>query len=242
MKKTINLQTGIGVPVTAIRRNAEMGIYPSTIGFTQIMDKFTTEEALRIAYIPIILSKAAFEYAKFVTRICAELKLPFKHQVRVIKWCISEYERTQIGNVRPEILARLEKQVEFFFEQADDDVDNLWTIIRQELTDKYPDLPHIGLFVNIYVCVSLLGYVWKFEASANHMIQKRTNTPYSNVVNPYCIEIRNACLSIADNYKLTKSKIIEIGVQAIAQKVDQIAIQLPSANETDNSNNNSYEK
>lgn len=226
MTKTINLQTGIGVPVTAIRRNADMGIYPSTIGFNQIMDKFTTEEALRIAYIPIILSKAAFEYAQFVTRMCAELRLPFKQQVRVIKQSIAEYKRTEIGNIRPELLERLEMQVECFFEQADDDVDNLWSIIRQELVSKYSELPHISLFVNIYVCVSLLDYVCQFEESANQIIQKRTNTPYSNYTNVHCIHIRNACLAIAEKYKITKTDIIKTGIRSIANKVDKVAINI----------------
>ena len=47
MKKTINLHTGIGVPVTAIRRNADMGIYP----YRRSGDCYPKER--RYGYLPI---------------------------------------------------------------------------------------------------------------------------------------------------------------------------------------------
>lgn len=224
------------VTLAGIDRNSEMGLLPREIEFGEILKKFSVEEALRIAYIPIVLSKAAFEYAKFAVRLCVEKKLPYRKQTRIIREAIDEYEQGLMGTIRTEVRTRLESQVEFFFDQADDDVEKLWYVIRLELIKRYPDMPQIDLLTNIYVCVSMLDYVRKFEETTNYTIQSRTHMPYANYINKQCIDIRNAYLSIADNYKIARTDIIQLAIRIIALKVDKIAVTLPDGESTDEDN------
>ena len=66
-----------------IRHYAFSGITPAAVPRIEIEDlmrSFRLEEALRIAYVPIILSQSAFQYADFARRICVEKRLPYKKE------------------------------------------------------------------------------------------------------------------------------------------------------------------
>lgn len=49
---------------------------------SEMLSKFTPEEALKIAYLPIVLTQAAFRFATAVANECAQRQLDYKKPVR----------------------------------------------------------------------------------------------------------------------------------------------------------------
>ena len=75
--------------ITPLRKRmmAQLGIGTS-LSPSDLLDKIPVETVTKIVYIPIIVSRAAFEYADFACRLCAEKRLDFRKYTRTIKdWC-----------------------------------------------------------------------------------------------------------------------------------------------------------
>lgn len=203
-----------------------IGSFPKEIRIEDMLDKFSVEEAVRIAYIPIILTKAAFQFADFIRRQCIEGRLPYQKESRIIRQSLHDYERETLGQVNTEVMETLEKQVGYFFEEAGDNVQTLWYVVNGELKKRYPELSGYDLLTNVYVCVSLLDYVRRFESSADHIIRQRTGLPYASVQNRQSTDVRNACLSIADKYRVKRTEMIDLAIRVIALKVDGMVVEI----------------
>lgn len=209
-----------------IAMTAGIGSFPREIKMEDMLSKFSTEEAVKIAYIPIILTKAAFQFADFVRRQCVEGRLPYMKESRTIKQSIHDYERETLGQVKTEVMETLEMQVGYFFEEAGNNVQTLWYVVNSELKKRYPELEDYNLLTNVYVCVSILDYVRRFELSADHIIQQRTSMPYASVQNRQSADIYNACLSIADKYKVVNTEMIKLAMRVIAVRVDGMVVEV----------------
>lgn len=205
---------------------AGIGSFPREIKMDDMMKKFSLKEAIKIAYVPIILTKAAFQFADFIRRQCIENRLPYQKESRIIKQSLQDYERETLGQVNTEVMETLEKQVDYFFEEASSNVQTLWYVVNSELKKKYPELSSYDLLTNIYVCISILDYVRKFESSADYIIRQRTSIPYASVQNKQSIDVRNACLTIADRYKVQKTNMINLAMRTIAIKIDKIVLEV----------------
>lgn len=205
---------------------AGIGSFPGEIRIEDMLEQFSVEEAVRIAYIPIILTKAAFQFADFIRRQCVEQRLAYVKESRAIRQALHDYERETLGQVNAGVMDTLEKQVGHFFEEAGTNVQTLWYVVNSELKKRYPELSSYDLLTNIYVCVSILDYVRRFESSADHIIRQRTGMPYASVQNCQSADIRNACLSIADRYKVERTDMINLAIRVIALKIDAMVVEV----------------
>lgn len=187
-----------------------------------LMHSFSLEEALRIAYIPIILSQAAFQYADFARRICAEKRLPYRRESRIIRAAMEEYERRNLHQLSDRARELLEVRTEEFIDEADRQLQVLWYTVNGQLKKEHPQLDNYDLLTNLYMAVALLDYVRRFELATGHEIQRRTGNPYASAVNPLSTAVRDACLSIAGQYTLQRTDLLERAVRAIALRVEKI--------------------
>lgn len=101
--------------ITPLRKRmmAQLGIGTS-LSPSDLLDKIPVETVTKIVYIPIIVSRAAFEYADFACRLCAEKRLDFRKHTRTIKEQVAEYERKTVGLVGRDIQEFLEGSVDSF--------------------------------------------------------------------------------------------------------------------------------
>lgn len=219
------------ITIAAKHMNAELGFCPGNLEMNTINQLFSPTEALRIVYIPIILSEVAIEYARFVLKLCAEKRLPYKKQTRIIKDGIESYEK-HISMSRKAIHQRLEQKVDEFIDLSGTDVDKLWYVIKNKLMERYPGLEDYSLPANIYSCVSLLNYAVQYDMEANFTIQKRLNIPRHIRMDADCSRIRDACLDIAKNYRIDCSDIIALAVKIIARRVEEFATVLHTDDNT----------
>lgn len=190
------------------------------LDINDLFQAFTVEEALKIAYIPIVLTKSAFEYADFARQICVAKRLPNAKESRIIKEAFAEYERGIMNELREEVKEGLENKMEYFFDEADREIQTLWYSISGELKKEYPELDNYDLLTNIYTAVAILDYVRKFECSAAIEIMRRTGTGYACMENKYSIRVRNALLKIAGKYTMKNTDMLKLAIRVLAIKVD----------------------
>ena len=201
------------------------------ITMKRMLDKFSVEEAIKIAYIPIILSKAAFRFARMAVDECVSRKLPYRKQVRQIRDSIDGYEREAFETVKPEVLEALTRQVEGFFYAAGHDVQTLWFVINSELKKRYPDLGDYVLLTHSYVVISILDYIREFEIESDRVIRGRLPMHYVSVRNRHLKGLRDACMAIADVHKLDNTDMLRLAMRCIAVKVDGMVVTVTGGSE-----------
>lgn len=209
--------------ITPLRKRmmAQLGIGTS-LSPSDLLDKLPVEAVTKIVYIPIIVNRAAFEYADFVCRLCAEKRLDFKRQTRVIKEQIAEYERKTVGLVGHDIQEFLEGSVDSFFEEAHDHISKLQMAVQQEMKKQWPELTDYNLLLNLYMCVILIDFVRKFERASSKAIQQATQNPYVAIENEQLMRIRATCMDMAGKYKLPNTDMIRLGVKILAMNIDKM--------------------
>lgn len=211
--------------IPIIRHQAYSDITPVAapkVSIDDLIRSFSFEEAVRIAYVPIILSHSAFQYADFARRICAEKRLPFQKESRIIRAAIEEYERMTKYTLSDKANEILNQRTEEFTDEAEKQLQILWYTVSGQLKKEHPEVANYDLLTNLYMAVALLDYVRRFELSAGMEIAKRVGTPYASSANPLSTAVRNACLSIAGEYTLQRSDMLERAVRSIALRVDKI--------------------
>ena len=165
---------------------------------SEMLSKFTPEEALKIAYLPIVLTQAAFRFATAVANECAQRQLDYKKPVREIRAHTKEYIRNIIGG---------------------DKVD----LINSELKKEYPHLKEYNLLTNIYICQALCTYVREKEMHYDQLIRMRLSAPYHSTVNKDALAVCKALQEIAGNYKISiHTRIINTAVKVIGIKIDNM--------------------
>lgn len=187
-----------------------------------ILAHFTLTEAFRIVYVPVILAKAAFDYATFARRICAEKRLNFAKPCRVIRQAIDDYDKRYTYLVRTEPLQDLQAKVDNFFDEADNSLQVLWYTIKNQLARQYPEVGNYDLLANIYMAVSILDYVRRHEEASSHEIRRRTGIAHYNMAAPEITILRRALMSIAGAYRMDSTDTLRLAIRALALKADKM--------------------
>ena len=82
---------------------------------------------------------------------------------------------------------------------------------------------YLDFFVlNLYMCVILIDYIWKFERATAQFIQKATMSPYIPRPNQHLVNIRRACMSIAGDHVLPSSDNIRLAIKILAMNIDKM--------------------
>ena len=210
----------IRTPLQSVRM-AQLGIGTS-LSPSDLLDKIPVETATKIVYIPIIVSRAVFEYADFVCRLCAEKRLDFKKQTRIIKEQVVEYEWKTVGLIGKDIQKFLNESVDSFFEEAHDHIGKLQMAVQQEMKKQWPELTDYNLLLNLYMCVILIDFVRRFERASSKVIRQATQNPYVAIENDNLLHVRKACVDIAGKYRLPSTDMIRLGVKILAMNIDKM--------------------
>ena len=187
-----------------------------------LMRHFTVDEAFKMAYLPVILTKSAFDYADFVRRICSEKRLSFNKPCRELRQAVEEWNRHYLYTVRLESQDKLQAKVESFFDEADNSLQAMWYTIKNQLAKQFPQVENYDLLANIYMAVILLDYVRKVETAIGHEIHRRTGAPYVTMVSPECRRARRALMDIAGAYRMDNTDLLRTAIRALALKADKM--------------------
>ena len=205
------------------------GIVPDKASmFAHMRQAFTFEESLRIAYVPVLLTKKAFRFAEGVCVQCAASKLPYQRYTRIIRAASDSYIRQTLGaTISKSTLQILENRTDLLFDRAGDNVQTLWFVVNNELKKQHPELDHeYELLTNLFCAVSLLNYVEKYERVVDMTITQRNGLKNATTSVQEVTDVKNALLSIADKYKICHTSMINLSVRIIAIKIDTIVQEL----------------
>ena len=186
-----------------------------------LLDVLSPKEAIRIAYVPVIMTKAAYRFADRVTQTCISWRLPYAKQSRMIKQSKADWEQECDNSLSNEVMVKLEDQLNDFLAVAGWDVQCLWWVINQELKKRYPELEdEYPLLSDLFVCKSLLDYTRQKEDQFADLLKERTGVYPPHPVPWYIQDLRKALDGIYGRYTLDPTPMIKMAINVIDRKVE----------------------
>lgn len=185
------------------------------------------EEALRLAYIPVIITKLTLCYIDTVISHCVANRLPYNKIVRELREYIKIYNNDIIGDIHKTSSDELKKLIGEFFDVNGRDMTTLWWVINQELKKKYPELDNEYEFLTmVYMPITMLHYLLNVGKEIDAMLRRRL-VGASGSINSGAIFGMLRCLEkMVSDYKLETSSMVEIAVKVISRKVDAIELKV----------------
>ena len=183
----------------------------------------TPQEAIRIAYYPIITGKAAFRHAFDLRQTCIDRRLPYARQSRIIKESYEEWNKYYTDIVDNDTMKKLEDQLEDFLAGAGWDVQCLWFTVNQELKKRYPELnAEYDLLTPLYVCISLMDFTRQKESEYADLLEERTGIRPAFPEQKSVKKLRAALNEISGKYSLDATPMIKLAIAVINNRLQEL--------------------
>lgn len=167
-------------PVFTLRSMEAFSRRDPVAAMDDILNLFTPREAMRLAYGPIILSRAAFIHIAQAHRIAAALRLPYAKQFRQIDQAVHGLrlgDERAIENHR--LLETLERHTRHFLTHAGGDMQTFWFVVNQDLKTQRPELEtdDYAFATSLLVAAALMAYRDKLQAHYVNFINRKLGVP-----------------------------------------------------------------
>lgn len=187
----------------------------------------TVSERIKTVYIPLILTQVIFRYIEVISAFCAKNKLPYKNEIRLLKCLVKDYSFNNFSEVSSDSMKSLENQVNGFFDEAGHDVQTLYFVINSELKRRHPELVEYELLTYIYMTISLIDFTHEYIRNSSRIVNEKTDyVLMSDGLQVETRKMRSILISMAKGYNIQSTKMIELAVRIICNKVDDAIMEI----------------
>lgn len=216
MKKSLQTPPIDGLVIKPVREREKK----KEMSLTEVMNMFSEEEAMQIAFIPVILTEMAHSYVMQACTMCAEQRLEeYKKDVRDLKKYVEGYEQGLLDGIHAVSMERIRKQVESFQQEVSSDLTKLYFAINGEIKKCHPERTEYDIPTLLYMAVTINAYQRLFENDTDDMIAEKCGQRLGSITNPVANEVINRCRKMLVPCKIEATRNIEIGMYIIAQKL-----------------------
>lgn len=190
------------------------------------LKKLPKDKALRLAYVPVIITKIAFTYIDKVISQCVKRKLPYSKPIREIKEHIRHYNEDLLGGVSKHSLNQLDELIKSFLDKYYLDMTSLWWSINQEIRRRYPEIEkeQSEFITAVYMPISLLKYMMSVGYSLDRMLKETMPGQTGSIVPMDVKEIQKRLEGMVTNYKLEPTPMQEQAIKTIGKRIDAIEL------------------
>lgn len=191
-----------------------------------IMDSFTFEEHVQIAFVPLIIAQVAWFYADKVLRYCADKRIS---EVKKLSRAVKGLREWYIQELRKDLDA---KHLNHFLTQADDfikecawDFQTLYFSTLNELNRQFPQIPHDEMRTNAYIAMMFCKEVRRHEDRMMALI--RTKLGHAREGHIPCIDQLHTCMdAYLGDIKIQESRDTEIAMRIFRKNLSKIEFTL----------------
>ena len=155
-----------------------------------MLDTFTWEENMMIAFVPLIISKVAWVYAEKVLAYCAEHRLSeYKKLGRVVKMLRQEYIDTLCKDLARRHVRHIETQTEQFMDEINHHLTILWLQANTYIKNAAGyDMTHDTMRTDAMVAIFMVRYLKAHDNKMNAIIEAKMGHSES-ITNPQMIDL-----------------------------------------------------
>lgn len=154
-----------------------------------MLDTFTWEENMMIAFVPLIISKVAWVYAEKALKYCADNRISeFKKLGRSIKELRQKYLDVLRLDLDFTHIHRIESQTLQFMDECNYHLTILWYQVNQYIKSHAPEMPHDIMRTDAAIAVLMVRYLKAHDNKMNEIIKAKMGHS-ENITNPQMIDL-----------------------------------------------------
>lgn len=156
----------------------------------RMMETFTWEENMMIAFVPLIISKVAWVYAEKVLAYCAERRISeYKKLGRVVKMLRQQYIDTLCKDLDRRHVRHIETQTEQFMNEINYHLTILWLQANTYIKNAAGyDMPHDTMRTDAMVAILMVRYLKAHDSKMNAIIEAKMGHSKS-LTNPQMVDL-----------------------------------------------------
>lgn len=156
----------------------------------RMLETFTWKENMMIAFVPLIISKAAWVYAEKVLAYCAGHRLPeYIKQGRMVKNLRQDYLETLSKDLDRRHIRHIEKQTELFMQGINHHLTVLWLQANTYMKNAgCGDITHDAMRTDAMVAILMVQYLAAHDKRMNAIIKQKMGHSGS-ITNPHMIQL-----------------------------------------------------
>lgn len=176
----------------------------------RMLETFTWEENMMIAFVPLIISKVAWVYAEKVLAYCAAHRLSeYKKHGRVVKMLRQEYLDTLAKDLDRRHVRHIETQTEQFMEEINHHLTILWLQANTYIKNAAGyEITHDTMRTDAMVAILMVRYLKAHDDKMNAIIKAKMGNSES-ITNPQMIDLEGLMkaylpkgFAVGTNYQL----------------------------------------
>ena len=167
--------------------------FKKTIGADMMMEVFSFQENMEIAFIPLIITEVARNYADKVTQAAARDRIPqtikLSRDVKTLHKAYDEEVAKDLDNKHQE---HFKGRTQEFIQECSRDLLILWFSVSKQLKKSWSKLPCLDMRTDAFVCIVMCELLKQHNKRMADLIGERTGY-YKEYTNPK-IEALRECM------------------------------------------------
>lgn len=195
---------------------------------TQVMlETFTWEENMMIAFVPLIISRVAFWYAERVMKYCADHRI---QEVKKLGRAIKELRTRYIDGLRKDLdfqhINNVETQALRFTDEYAWDFQVLWFQVNGAIKREHPDLAYSDMRTDAWCGVLMVDFLKRHNAEMSKIIAAKMGSS-ATITNPCLLSLATLLDAyLPKDFKIADSKQIDLCFRVLANRIREIKFEL----------------
>ena len=193
----------------------------------KMLDTFTWEENMMIAFVPLVIEHIAWMYADKVMKQCADLHISeTKKLSRAVKLIREEYNTLLKKDLDVLHIRRIQVQTEEFCKLHQNDFTILWYCVKNQYRKQFPDDPYVEMrtdaFMSILMCKFIAEHNKRMDVLIATKIQKKTKS----IQNPLILKLQACMDAYCGNDVIDKNEHIEAALRILQKNIAAINFEI----------------
>ena len=193
----------------------------------KMLDTFTWEENMNIAFVPLIISYIAWAYADKVIAYCADHKISdTKKLSRVIKEVKQKYKYDLEKDLDHRHMKALDNETERFMGELSSEFAILWFSVNNEIKRVYPSLLYDEMRTDAMISMMMIKFLRQHNAKMDELVKRKMHVGSCSIENPYMDALFSAMDAYFGECTLSYNKHMDTWVKIFQNHIKSIRFEL----------------
>ena len=192
-----------------------------------MLNTFTWDENMMIAFVPLIISKVAWVYAEKAVKYCTDNRISeFKKLGRSVKELRQKYIDVLRLDLDYSHINRIETQTLQFMKECNYDLAILWYQVNQYIKTNAPDMPYDTMRTDAAVAVMMVRYLKAHNRRMDAIIASKMGQSQS-IDNPQMRSLEKLMMQYFPNdFKLETNTNLDLCAKIFANNLSKIEFEV----------------
>lgn len=194
----------------------------------KMLDTFTWQENMMIAFVPLIISRIAWWYAEKVMKYCADRRI---QDVKKLGRAIKDLRQRYIDDLRKDLdfkhINNVETQAMKFIDECSKDFQLLWFQVNGAIKKEYPDMPYSDMRTDAWCGVLMVDFLKRHNTEMDKIIAAKMGQSTS-ITNPHMASLATLLDAYLPQGFVLKDERqqIELCIRVLANRIRMIDFEL----------------